>query len=163
MTNYSISYSHSKLKFWRMREITPFLRSYHIYYGLTLSYIIKSVVQFHRPISLLPIISKVSEWSCPVGTSCLPQHPFKQPVGFQPGKNTTTPLPIAVHKWHFILENHAPKVGCILIWRRPFTVGLIRTSIACLGPTPEEGPITAWICTLHWKLLAGHGTWTIRL
>ena len=75
----------------------------------------KSNVRFYRPISLLPIISKTLE--CHV-YSLLSEHLAAHNIlssnqfGFQPGRNTTTPLLIAIHKWHYALDNRQ-QVGCV--------------------------------------------------
>ena len=75
----------------------------------------KSDVWFYRPISLLPIISKTLEHHV---YSLLSEHLAAHNIlstnqfGFQPGRNTTTPLLIAIHKWHSALDSHQ-HVGCV--------------------------------------------------
>ena len=77
----------------------------------------KSNVRFYRPISLLPIISKILERHVySLLSERLATHNFlsSNQFGFQPGRNTTTPLLIATHKWHSALDNHQ-KVGCVFL------------------------------------------------
>ena len=79
----------------------------------------KSDVRFYRPISLLPIISKTLEHHV---YSLLSEHLAVNNIlstnqfGFQPGRNTTTPLLIAIYKWHSALDNHQHVRGlCLLL------------------------------------------------
>jgi len=76
-----------------------------------------SEVQFYRPISLLPLISRTLERHVQsfllehLNTMCfLSDSQF----GFRSGCCTSTPLLIAVHRWHSFLERRM-RVGCIFI------------------------------------------------
>ena len=75
----------------------------------------KSEVRFYRPISLLPIISKILErhihsllFNHLSSHNTLSANQF----GFRPGRSTITPLLIAVHKWHLALEKRQ-QIGCV--------------------------------------------------
>ena len=75
----------------------------------------RSEVRFFRPISLLPIISKILERHI---HSLLSDHLSSHNLlsanqfGFRPGRSTITPLLIAAHKWHLALEKRH-QVGCV--------------------------------------------------
>ena len=72
---------------------------------------------FYRPISLLPIISKTLERHV---YFLLSEHLAAHNIlstnqfGFQPGRNTTTSLLIATHKWHSALDNRQ-QVGSVFL------------------------------------------------
>ena len=75
----------------------------------------KSEVRYYRPISLLPIISKILErhihsllFNHLSSHNTLSANQF----GFRPGRSTITPLLIAVHKWHLALEKRQ-QIGCV--------------------------------------------------
>ena len=71
----------------------------------------RSEVRFFRPISLLPIISKILECHIHSLLSDLFSHNTlsSNQFGFRP---TITPLLIAAHKWHLALEKRH-QVGCV--------------------------------------------------
>ena len=82
----------------------------------------KSDVRIYRPISLLPIISKTFEHHV---YSLMSEHLAAHNIlstnqfGFQPGRNTTSPLLIAIYKWHSALDNHQ-HAGCVFDLKKAF-------------------------------------------
>ena len=80
-------------------------------------------IRFYRPIPLLPIISKTLEHHV---YSLLSEHLAAHNIlstnqfGFQPGRNTTTPLLIAIHKWHSALDNHQHVGLCLFDLKKVF-------------------------------------------
>ena len=136
------SLSLSSVKFptlWKSARVVPILKSGN-----------RSDVSSYRPISLLPIVSKMLEryvytllWDHLINHAPLSVNQW----GFQSGRSTVTSLLATSHDWHRFLDQRKDVMCVFFDFRKTFNTFPHRRLMTRLVELRIHPTLSAWLCS----------------